>query len=182
MLISQEKKKNNIAEFLLYMWQLEDLFRAHQFDEKALYDFFIRPLEMEDQKKKEEIWHFYQNIRAEMITQNLQEVGHREELKEIIKELSYLHHTLLSIKRDPKYVKLFSDAEPHLSLLKKKSNADDIGDVENMLNALYGLLLLRLKKREISEDTTQAMNTFSKLIAYLTANYHKLKSGDLDLS
>lgn len=182
MLIAQEKKKKNIAEFLLYMWQLEDLFRAHKFDEKVLYEFLIQPLEMDDHNKKEEIWHFYQNIRAEMITQNLQESGHREELKEIIRELSYLHHTLLSIKRDPKYAMLFNQAEPHLSLLKKKSNDENIGDVEMALNGLYGLLLLRLKKQEISNDTQLAMDTFSKMLAYLTANYHKYKSGDLNLN
>lgn len=182
MLIAQEKKKKNIAEYLLYMWQLEDLFRAHKFDEKALYEFLIRPLKMDDQNKKEEIWHFYQNLRAEMITQNLQESGHREELREILRELSYLHHTLLSIKRDPKYALLFSQAEAHLTLLKKKSSDENLGDVEAALNGLYGLLILRLKKQEISNDTLSAMNTFSKFIAYLSASYHKLKDGDASLN
>ena len=32
MLIAQEKRKTNIAEYILYMWQVEDLIRAHQFN------------------------------------------------------------------------------------------------------------------------------------------------------
>ena len=32
MLIAREKKKNNIAEYILYMWQLEDMLRALKLD------------------------------------------------------------------------------------------------------------------------------------------------------
>ena len=36
MKVAKEKKKNNIAEYVLYMWQLEDLIRAFNFDIAAL--------------------------------------------------------------------------------------------------------------------------------------------------
>lgn len=32
MLIAQKRRKENIVEYLLYMWQIEDLIRANQFD------------------------------------------------------------------------------------------------------------------------------------------------------
>ena len=32
MYISQQLKKKNIAEYLLYMWQVEDMLRASNFD------------------------------------------------------------------------------------------------------------------------------------------------------
>ena len=32
MYISQQLKQQNIAEYLLYMWQVEDSIRANQFD------------------------------------------------------------------------------------------------------------------------------------------------------
>ena len=32
MIVANEKRKQNIAEYLLYMWQVEDLIRANQFD------------------------------------------------------------------------------------------------------------------------------------------------------
>ena len=31
MIIAQKKKKENIAEYILYMWQVEDLIRAYKF-------------------------------------------------------------------------------------------------------------------------------------------------------
>ncbi len=32
MIIAKQKRKENIAEYLLYMWQVEDLIRANNFD------------------------------------------------------------------------------------------------------------------------------------------------------
>ena len=32
MIIARRKRKENIAEYLLYMWQVEDLIRANNFD------------------------------------------------------------------------------------------------------------------------------------------------------
>ena len=32
MIIARQKRKENIAEYLLYMWQVEDLIRANKFD------------------------------------------------------------------------------------------------------------------------------------------------------
>lgn len=32
MLIAREKRKSNVAEYILYMWQVEDMLRAMQMD------------------------------------------------------------------------------------------------------------------------------------------------------
>lgn len=179
MLIAEAKKKNNIAEYLLYMWQLEDLFRANNLDERSLYNFLILPLEIEDDAKKKEIWDWYKGLLQDMIDQDIQKSGHREELKEILNELNYLHQTLLTVSKDPKYIDAYAKAKPHLDLLKSKSGDKSQSDIETALNGLYGLLLLRLKKREVSEETEQSMATFSSMIAYLAAVYHKIKNGEI---
>ena len=36
MIIALQKKKENIAEYLIYMWQVEDLLRACQLDESKI--------------------------------------------------------------------------------------------------------------------------------------------------
>lgn len=182
MLIAEAKKKNNIAEYLLYMWQLEDLFRANNLEEKLLYNFFILPLEIEDENKKKEIWGWYKDLLQDMIDQDIQQSGHREELKEIVNELNYLHQTLISVSKDPKYIEAYSEAKPHLELLKSKSGNKSQSDIEMALNGLYGLLLLRLKKSEISTETEQSIATFSSMIAYLAAVFHKIKNGEISNS
>ena len=36
MIIAKQKRRENIAEYVLYMWQLEDLIRAYNFDIDAM--------------------------------------------------------------------------------------------------------------------------------------------------
>ena len=36
MIIASQKKKENIAEYLLYMWQIEDLIRVYKLDIDAI--------------------------------------------------------------------------------------------------------------------------------------------------
>lgn len=173
MLIALEKKKKNIAEYLLYMWQLEDLFRAHQLDESTLYNLLVSPLDI-DAEKKVEIWNWYKVILDEMIRQDIREVGHRAEVTDLMNELSYLHTMLISITNDAKYIALYSNAKPHLELLKSKSGEAKPEDIKTSLNGLYGMLLLRLKKQEISDDTQSAISSISKMVAYLAAKYHSI--------
>jgi len=180
MLIALEKKEKNISEYLLYMWQLEDLFRANHLDEKRIHEFLIHPLEL-NENKKAQIWDWYLDLIQKMRKQQLEKSGHLSELNEILAELNYLHQTLITVSRDPKYLEHYASAKAHLELLKSKSNKLHQNEVETALNGLYGLLLLRLKKREISDETEKAMASFSKFIAYLTAVYHKIKRGEISL-
>jgi len=53
MIIAQEKKKTNLAEYILYMWQVEDIIRAYQFDitkiEENIIKQFQQPAEVHDE-------------------------------------------------------------------------------------------------------------------------------------
>lgn len=180
MLIAQAKRKSNIAEYLLYMWQLEDLFRANNLDEKALYRLLVSPLTVSEDQKKE-IWNWYQDLLKKMMDQNIQKTGHLAELSEILLELNFLHQTLIGISRDPKYLDLYAKAKTDIDLLKSKSAHKNQSDIETILNGLYGLLILRLKKEVISKETETAMTKFSAMIAYLVAVYHKIQKGEITL-
>jgi len=180
MIIAKAKKESNIAEYLLYMWQMEDLFRANDLDEKKLYQLLISPLKLDEHKKKE-IWNWYQEMIQKMIDQEIEKTGHLASLNEIVFELNFLHQTLITVSRDPKYLNSYVKAKTHLELLKSKSGNKKQSDIETALNGLYGLLLLRLKKEEVSKETEEAMAAISKMVAYLTAVYHKIKNGELTL-
>ena len=57
MIISREKRKENIAEYLLYMWQIEDLIRGCELDldkiKNSVIDKYTLP---DEEKKKMEEW------------------------------------------------------------------------------------------------------------------------------
>ena len=49
--IAQAKRKENIAEYILYLWQIEDLLRALQFSPEAIYSQFVAPRNLDEQSQ-----------------------------------------------------------------------------------------------------------------------------------
>ena len=47
MLIAQQKRKENIVEYILYMWNVEDLIRANGLDMKKIDDAVISKAQMQ---------------------------------------------------------------------------------------------------------------------------------------
>ena len=56
MYIAQSKRKENIAEYILYLWQLEDLLRALQFSPEAVYSQLVQKNEHLDDARKQELF------------------------------------------------------------------------------------------------------------------------------
>ena len=50
--IAQQKRKKNIAEYILYLWQLEDLLRALQFSPEAIYSTLVKPRKLDTQHEQ----------------------------------------------------------------------------------------------------------------------------------
>lgn len=174
MLIALQKKEENIAEYILYMWQLEDILRANKFDFTAIKKILVDPLQIAESQKAE-IAEWYSQFIDKMKTQKLVEKGHLSELNDLLIELNYLHDTLLKLLADKEYEKLYLSAKFNIDALKNKSGSTSQKDeVYVCLSGLYGLLMLRLKKQNISAETTEAMQSISKMIAYLALKYKTL--------
>jgi len=106
-----------------------------------------------------------------MKLENISEHGHLKFIIRIIGKLNDLHIYLLKTKIEIKYHEYFTKAYPNIEEFRLKLNNPDGNDIEICFNALYALLLLRLKKTEISAETNNAMTTFSNLLAYLSVKY-----------
>jgi uncharacterized sporulation protein YeaH/YhbH (DUF444 family) len=172
--IAERKRQENIAEFVLYVWQMEDLARAAQFDVEAISTL----LSGDDQKSKEAETRWFRNLIAQMKDEGLEKTGHISELDEVMKELAYLHSTLLTVLRDEKYIEKYAVAQPNIAAFLSKSGGEAANDVDACLTALYGLMTLRLKRMTISKETEMAVRTFSTLMAHLSSEYHKMKLGE----
>jgi hypothetical protein len=107
-----------------------------------------------------------------------EEKGNVEELQEVISELNLLHTTLNTLLRDDEYIAANERAKDNLDAYRERTNGKALSDVEAYLTALYGLMMLRLRKQEISEETVQAMKTFSDVMALLALQYNKMKKGE----
>ncbi len=180
MLIARGKKTENIAEYLLYMWQIEDLIRAFAFDiekiQSHIIDGYDQPAEV-----KQEIRDWYESLIDMMRLENVTVSGHLQLNKNVITELDELHNLLLSLPKENFYLMTYHKVLPLIVELRAKPGGTAYDEVETCLNLLYGLLMLRLQKKEISDETVHAATLISEFLRMLSAKYKQDKEEGLDL-
>ena len=69
---------------------------------------------------------------------------------------------------------------PFIVELRHKNRHTDEPELETCFEALYGVLLLRLQKKEVSPATAKAMESISGFISLLASYYNKERNGELD--
>lgn len=175
MLIAREKRRNNLAEYILYMWQLEDMLRALRLDIDSVDQHIVAGFQVDEEIRKE-IRDWYENLIEMMKKEEVTKSGHLQVVKNMVNELTEMHFYLLHQVHDMRYQQLFMAAANNLLDYRRKSNlSEEVSDVELALHALYGNLLLRLQKKEIHPQTIAAMETFSRMLAYLSAVYKQME-------
>jgi hypothetical protein len=179
MFIAQQKLNENIAEYILYMYQIEDVIRAYSFDLDRITNEYVIP-QLPDQSFLAQYKSWYQQLIMQMQSQKIEKSGHLYLIQEVLIELSYLHNTLLNMSNDIRYIGLYEAAVTHIDEFKQKSNLKDKNHIEIIFHALYMKLLLRLQKKEISAETEEAFDSMRILAAYLSRAYHQMKNGTLD--
>jgi hypothetical protein len=180
MLIAQEKRKTNMAEYILYMWQVEDLIRAHHFNMDLIEENLISQY-AHSEKIKNDIRDWYANLMLMMYREGIRERGHLSFLKTLIAEMNDFHIRLLHNPHEKLYSELYQMAIPNIDAFRRKLADSQTNDIETCMNALYGLLLLRLKKKPVHRETEEAMSTFSQLLAVLSKRYLEAERGEREI-
>lgn len=181
MYISQQLKKQNIAEYLLYMWQIEDLIRANRFDMESIRKNIINAYPSLTEEQKQALDQWYQDLMNMMHDEGVMEKGHLQINKNIIVWLTDLHLRLLRSSKFPYYSAAYYKALPFIVELRAKGADKDVPELETCFDAMYGVLMLKLQKKEISEETQKAMKVIGDLLAILAGYYIKDKQGELEL-
>ena len=179
MLISQKLKQENIAEYLLYMWQVEDLIRANHLNIDELEANYISRFHLPTAEHAE-MKEWYENLIEMMRSEGVAEKGHIQINKNILVWLTDLHLQLLKSPKYPFYSATYYKALPLIVELRRKAGDEQTGELETCFNALYGLMMLRLQGRPMSEDTSRAMSTISQFIGMLSDYYKKDKAEPLE--
>ena len=180
MLIANLKKKEKIAEYLLYMWQVEDTIRANNLDIDKITENIIDKFQQPDEVKKQMI-EWYENLIEMMRLEDIISQGHLQINKNVIIELSDLHHNLLKSSKETFYSAAFYKTLPYIVELRSMAGGDKLGELETCFTALYGVLMLRLQKKEVSPQTMEAVKQISTFLAILSEKYKQEKSGELKL-
>jgi hypothetical protein len=116
-----------------------------------------------------------------MHDEGIEREGHLRFLITLIDEFHDFHTRLLSSPRELRYKELYQAAAPAIQELSEKVTSGKMNEIELCLTGLYGILMLRLGKREISVQTAQGMKNISNMIAYLADTFRKYEVGEYDL-
>ena len=177
MYIAQQLRKNNIAEYLLYMWQVEDLLRAYECSLSRVRREYIDRFNYTDEQK-EEMTDWYGDLIRMMNQEGCREHGHLQINRVVMQQLVELNAQLLSSTKFPFYNSEYYKVLPYIVELRKRGNAEE-PEIETCFNALYGTMMLRLQKKEISPDTSHAIKEITTFIGMLSDYYKKDKEEGL---
>ena len=145
-----KNKRDNIAEYILYLWQIEDYLRA--FPQKA--------------EESSEL----ADISAMMHAEGIVDSGHLQLAAIALSELEDLHDELQSTEAPYRAVVLH--LRPALDLFKSKTDRPAMSDVEACLVLLYQTMLLRLQHKQISAETDVAVKDATQLLRFLSKVYY----------
>lgn len=171
MIIASQKRRENIAEYLIYMWQIEDIIRANDLDINKIKANIIDRFQLSDEQSKQMV-EWYESLIDMMRREGVEKKGHLQINKNIISMLADLHNAILREPSLPEYSAEFYRTLPYIVELRAKAGDEKAGEIETCFNALYGVLLLKLQQRDLSEDTQRAITQISKFIALLTRDFH----------
>ncbi len=178
MIVAQKLRKENIVEYILYMWQVEDIIRSYGLSLSRIKKEYLPRYEADD-NTAEEILDWYGNLIRMLNQEGKREAGHLTINKLVVDELNELNSLLLASPRFPFYNAEYYKVLPFIVELRSKGNKD-ISEIETCLNALYGVMLLRMQKKEISPPTQHAVNEIVTFLGMLSDYYKENKTEGLD--
>lgn len=172
MIIANQKRRENIAEYILYIWQIEDLIRAWDFKMEAIRSNIIAQYH-QPEAVNEQIESWYQNIMDLMEQEDKKAKGHCSLTRDELTELEKFHDKLVADENQFKYNEVFTWAKNPIRDFRMKAKLKGEHDVTVCFNALYSLMASRMKKEKLNNETEDAFKNITNMVALLSSLYQK---------
>ena len=164
MYIAQAKRKENIAEYILYLWQLEDLLRALRFSPEAIWSQLVAPQIPGDEERQNNLLMWYMDVGS------------------LLGDLNNLHEQLLQAPAGEHYRELYARLQPELPRLRQLIGRQEISDTELAFRTLYAAMLYRMKGDKTKESSiSDVIELVSPVIGELARIFHLAEIGELDI-
>lgn len=169
--IAEKKKKKNIGEYIIYMYQMEDLIRSYNFNLDEIRQYVISHYPIPEEEKTE-LASWFKSLIGQMKAEDIQDKGHLSHIQKEVDNLADIHWDL--IKEDRDYFEIYHQVKPHLLEFISAADGQDIGhEIQICLNGIYGLLLCRLTGQKVTEELQKSAEAFGSLLSYLSLVYQE---------
>ena len=179
MFISQQLREKSIAEYVLYMWQVEDLIRAYGCSLSRIKNEYVSQFSDYTDEQRSELVDWYGDLIRMINQEGKREKGHLQINQIVVQDVSDLHAQLLQSSKFPFYNAEYYKVLPFIVELRNRGSKD-VGEIETCLNALYGTMMLRLQKKPISPETANAVKEITTFIGMLSDYYIKDRTEGLE--
>lgn len=185
--IARAKRRENIAEYILYLWQLEDLLRALQFSPEAIYSQLVQPRQLPpDQQQYLLMW--YMELATLLREEGKETSGHLDHTLHLVNDLHNLHLQLMESPAGERYRRLYGIMAAELPKLRdllgtsKNVDASKMTDTELAFRALYAAMLYKIKGGDRADRTfADVTEVVSPVIAELAKIFKLVETGELDI-
>ena len=169
MLTSEIKLEKNISEYIIYMYQTEDLIKSFNTDLNEINKHVIANIQASSEQKTE-ILLWYAEVIDRMQSEGLVEnQGHLKNTQKYVTELENIHLELL--QKDKVYREVYTEAEDSINkhLILSEHTIDSV--VQICLNSVYGMLLLKLNGKQLPEELQKEVELQADVLSYLSKVY-----------
>ncbi len=161
------------------MWQVEDIIRAYDCSLSRIRKEYISRFDYSDEQL-EDMTDWYGDLVTMMNQEGKRQSGHLQVNQVVLQQLSELHAQLLQSTKFPFYTSQYYKVLPFIVELRNRSGKDK-NEIETCLDALYGTMMLRLQNKEITPNTSHAIQEITTLLGMLSDYYKKDKEEGLEL-
>jgi hypothetical protein len=174
MIPAEVKKKENIAEYIIHMYQTEDLIHSYAFNLNDIFEYVIKHMSKDEAVLKEILlWYagIIEQMQLEKITDNSKRLNSTQNY---VEALTTLHDK--SLETDTHYYEIYKKAKKDIAANIALSNNRITNPVQICLNGLYGMLLLNLNGKKITAEQKNSLSHFGAVLEYLNKVYIKEQS------
>ena len=179
MIIANKLRSSNRAEYLLYMWQVEDILRAYQCNIDRIKSEYLNRFTLTPEQEKE-VEEWYRNLGEMMISEGKREKGYLQINCNTLEGLIEINAQLLKSEKFPYYKSMYYRVLPYVIEIRAKGEKKKRNEIETCFDILYCTMLLRLQHKEISAETQKAVTDISTLLGQLSDYFLKNQKEAID--
>ncbi len=172
MIVAREKRRQNIVEYILYMWQVEDLIRANELDMSRIDQNIIPSYHLSDEALILEVRDWWENLAEMMRLEGKSAGGHLQITSQLTNDLYNFHLEMLTKESEIAYQNAFRMAWSDLeAFAQRQPEQIKLNHIELAITAVYSVFLLKLKGASVSDDTQKAIQRISRFLSILSVRY-----------
>lgn len=167
------KKRENIAEYIIHMYQTEDLISSFDFNLNDIHQYVLQHMSRDEQEIKTLLL-WYADLIEQMHREKLPAPGRRlTSTQAYVGKLGALHQQLLEENKD--YQQLFDRAKEDIQKQMELSGGQVNDPVQVCLNAVYGRLVINLNGKKLPKEHEKLVEKLAGVLAFLVKQYHQSK-------